>query len=752
MTTASQPNITSVGTLAHLTVTNPISGSVTGSAATAGSATTAGTVTTASQPNITSVGTLTSLGVTGTVTAGAFAGPLTGAVTGNASTATLATSSTNLAGGDIGYVPYQTASGATGFLNAGTSGYILTSNGTGVAPVWAANAGIAYPANEIVYGTGTGSSSYTSLTYDPTSYTLTVGGAGTAFVESSAGQLLKMVSDTGVVITVGTTDYLSIDTTGAYTLNGSVGTAGQVFASAGSGAAAGWTSAPAISITGNAATVTHGVYTTDTGTVTNTMLAGSISNAKLSNSSITVGTTGIALGGATTSLSGLVSIAATTFTGALTGAASSNLLLTGGSMTGTITLDGTHTVTGLPTPANGTDAVNKNYVDAAIAGLSWKIAVKTSTTANITLSGTQTIDGIALVANDRILVKNQSTTSQNGIYVVASSAWSRATDSVTAAEINGEAVYVQQGTVNANTAWTETATVTTVGTDPITYAQFSGGSSYTAGTGISLAGNTISNTGVTSIVAGTGITISGSTGAVTINSTASGAASALTGTALASNVVSSSLTSVGTLTNLTVTNPISGSITGNAGSVTNGVYTTDSGTVTNTMLVGSISNAKLANSSVNVNGTSISLGASGTITSAAGTLTGTTLASNVVTSSLTTVGAGVNDGTYTLGWLTVPQNSQGTYTLVLADSGKHIFTSTGGYTWTIPANSSVSYPIGSAVTFVNQSAVPCTISCNDTMYLGGSGSTGNRTLGAYGFATAMKTTATTWIISGTSLT
>lgn len=90
------------------------------------------------------------------------------------------------------------------------------------------------------------------------------------------------------------------------------------------------------------------------------------------------------------------------------------------------------------------------------------------------------------------------------------------------------------------------------------------------------------------------------------------------------------------------------SVTGNAGTVTNGVYTTDSGTVTTAMLAGSITNAKLSNSSVTVNGTSIALGASGTATAAASTLTGTTLNSSVVTSSLTSVGTivtGVWNGT-----------------------------------------------------------------------------------------------------------
>ena len=102
-----------------------------------------------------------------------------------------------------------------------------------------------------------------------------------------------------------------------------------------------------------------------------------------------------------------------------------------------------------------------------------------------------------------------------------------------------------------------------------------------------------------------------------------------------------------------------------------------------------------------------------------------------------------------VGYLTVPQNAQGAYTLVLSDSGKHIFTSSGGVTWTIPANGSVAFPIGTAVTFVNQSAVTCSIAItSDSMYLAGAGTLGTRTLAAYGMATAIKVSATSWMISG----
>jgi hypothetical protein len=116
------------------------------------------------------------------------------------------------------------------------------------------------------------------------------------------------------------------------------------------------------------------------------------------------------------------------------------------------------------------------------------------------------------------------------------------------------------------------------------------------------------------------------------------------------------------------------------------------------------------------------------------------------------------DGTDAVGFKNIPQNSQSAaYTLVLADSGKHIFhpsADTTARTFTIPANSSVAFPIGTAVTFVNQNAAGViTISITtDTIRLAGAGTTGSRTLAANGVATAIKLTSTEWIISGTGLT
>lgn len=116
------------------------------------------------------------------------------------------------------------------------------------------------------------------------------------------------------------------------------------------------------------------------------------------------------------------------------------------------------------------------------------------------------------------------------------------------------------------------------------------------------------------------------------------------------------------------------------------------------------------------------------------------------------------DGTNSVGFRLIPQNSQSAaYTLVLSDSGKHILhpsADTTARTFTIPANSAVAFPVGTAITFVNQaSAGALTIAIDtDTMRLAGQGTTGSRTLAANGVATAIKLTATEWIISGTGLT
>jgi len=114
------------------------------------------------------------------------------------------------------------------------------------------------------------------------------------------------------------------------------------------------------------------------------------------------------------------------------------------------------------------------------------------------------------------------------------------------------------------------------------------------------------------------------------------------------------------------------------------------------------------------------------------------------------------DGTNGVGYINVPQNAQtGSYTLVAGDAGKHIYHAAAAAvaTYTIPANGSVAYAIGTAVTFINMSTNAVTIAITtDTLYLGGTGTTGSRTLAQYGVATAVKMTSTTWVITGSGLT
>jgi hypothetical protein len=128
--------------------------------------------------------------------------------------------------------------------------------------------------------------------------------------------------------------------------------------------------------------------------------------------------------------------------------------------------------------------------------------------------------------------------------------------------------------------------------------------------------------------------------------------------------------------------------------------------------------------------------------------------------NLTSVTMGTSttvDGTDAVGFRNVPQNSQSAaYTTVLADAGKVIFhpaADANARTFTIAANASVAYPIGTVIAFANMTSQVVTIAINsDTMYLGGQGTTGNRSLAQYGVANALKITSTNWIITGTGLT
>ena len=156
-------------------------------------------------------------------------------------------------------------------------------------------------------------------------------------------------------------------------------------------------------------------------------------------------------------------------------------------------------ITGLADPTADADAANKGYVDGVAQGLDVKDSVVATTTANGTLSTAfangQSIDGVTLQTGDRILIKNQTTASQNGIYNVnASGAPSRTTDMATGANAAGAFVFVEQGTINAENGFTCTSDTgsAVVGTNNLTFAQFSGAGQVIAGDGLDKSGNTLS--------------------------------------------------------------------------------------------------------------------------------------------------------------------------------------------------------------------------------------------------------------------
>jgi hypothetical protein len=181
----------------------------------------------------------------------------------------------------------------------------------------------------------------------------------------------------------------------------------------------------------------------------------------------------------------------------LTTSLSEKLATAGGTMSGAIAM-GTNKITGLGTPTDGTDAATKNYVDSAAQGIDWKASVRAATTANVTLASDlengDVLDGVTLATGDRVLVKDQSTGSENGIYVVkASGAPDRSTDADAGAEVTANfAVFVEQGTVNADQGYTLTNNgAITVGTTALTFTQFTGLGQIVAGTGLDKTGNTL---------------------------------------------------------------------------------------------------------------------------------------------------------------------------------------------------------------------------------------------------------------------
>jgi hypothetical protein len=522
----------------------------------------------------------------------------------------------------------------------------------------------------------------------------------------------------------------------------------------------------------------------DTATVTNTMLAGSIANSKLSNSSVLIGDKTITLGAtATTDLTGLTSVAAGSV-----------------STTGNVTVGGNLTVNGTTTTVNSTTIVakDKNIELSAVVsptdmgadggGITLRGTTdKTFNWVNLTSSWTSS-ENINLASGKGFKVNGSTVVDSNGAVniaggVVGTVPYQSATNTTSFVSIDG----IPNGyvlTYNSNSAptWSNPATLAAVN-HAIKSDNLSGGSSVLYGipyqsatdttsfilnttstkkfisqTGNGTAAQTpvwdiISNADLPSALTGktynglsltsasTGFTISGGTTSklltVSDDATISGTHSG-----------SSSGTNTGDQT-ITLTGDVTGSGTGS--------FATSIGTgkVTNAMLTGSIANNKLSNSTITFGTTSQALGS--TISDIAGvTINSTTIPTN---KTLLATDSTVSNGTATtaatgVGFMGIPQNSKSaSYTLTLADAGKHIYMTTTGQTITIPANSVTAFPIGSTITIVNGSGVSTSITINsDTLVFSVAGTTTlPRTLAAWGVATLIKINTTLWIISGNGL-
>src|SRR5271167_2145151 len=306
----------------------------------------------------------------------------------------------------------------------------------------------------------------------------------------------------------------------------------------------------------------NGILVNNSGTISAVTITGTAGNITVTNGSGTAGNPTINLATVTPGASGafdkcttdsfgrVVDYTAVTQSDITTVVGTYYLPESSGTMSGNINMGGNN-ITNLVmsgTPA-ATDVANVGYVQSYLAGLSWKEAVTSATTAPLssvtynngasgvgaTLTDTSTgtvlvIDGYTVALNDRVLIKNQANPIQNGIYTLTTVGVSgttpyvltRTTDTNTGTELFGAAVYVDEGTNNANTGWTQTTSGTiTIGTSNIVWSQFSGSGTYTAGTGISIVGSTISNTGVLSFQTSlSGLTPSTATnGVVTLGGT-----------------------------------------------------------------------------------------------------------------------------------------------------------------------------------------------------------------------------------------
>jgi hypothetical protein len=270
----------------------------------------------------------------------------------------------------------------------------------------------------------------------------------------------------------------------------------------------------------------------------------------------------------------------------------------------------------LNSPISATDIANKLYVDTVAQGLGPKQACQCGTTSNITLSGLQTIDGYTTLAGDRVLVKNQTTSANNGIYIASAGAWSRSVDMDVWSEVSGAYTVVLNGG-QAETGWVCISPTTgTIGTTAITFVQFSTVNTYFAGTGLSLSSNTFSITPV-----GTAGTYGSASAVPVIITNASGQITGVTNTLIA--IANTQVSGLGTMS---TQNASSVAITG--GSI--------NGTTIGSSVAAAITGTTITGNSFSGAGTGLT-----------GTAAGLSIGGNAATAtSATTAGSVINSVTF----------------------------------------------------------------------------------------------------------
>ena len=385
------------------------------------------------------------------------------------------------------------------------------------------------------------------------------------------------------------------------------------------------------------------------------------------------------------------------------------------------------TATASNAPSGSTDLTNKYYVDSLAIGLSFKNPAICATTANITLSGLQTIDGVTVVAGNRVLVKSQTNTANNGIYSASTGAWTRTTDADTWDELVSAFLFIESGTSYAGTAWYCSAQPGgTLGVTGVNWNTFTFTSSYTAGTGLSLVGTqfSISNTGVTAASYGTASSVP------TLAINAQGQVTSASNTAI--SIPNTQVTGLGTMSTQNANNVAitGGSITGTpiSGSTVGGSTITAS--------------TQFSGPGTGLTGTASSLNIGGN----AATATSATTAGSATTATTATNLAGGAAGS-------VPYQSAASTTAMLGigSTGQVLTVAAGAPAWASPSTLAVTSFSAGSTGLTPSSATTGAITLAGTLATtnGGTGLTSFTANGAlYATTTSALTSGTLPVASG----